>query len=72
VRPEGLKDDRVFASEGAMIMTRQSYEKEGFEAHVSMTELTDGDLEKASGSGKIQHGDLQCQKYLDKASIILF
>ena len=24
------------------------------------------------GAGKVMHGDLQCQKYLDKASIILF
>ena len=24
------------------------------------------------GAGKVMHGDMQCQKYLDKASIILF
>jgi len=45
-----------------------------------MAELSECALEKAtggsqssgSGSGKVQHGDLQVQKYLDKASIILF
>jgi type VI secretion system secreted protein Hcp len=27
---------------------------------------------KGGGAGKVMHGDLQCQKWLDKASIILF
>ncbi|MGY8660995.1 hypothetical protein Q3C01_01335 [Bradyrhizobium sp. UFLA05-109] len=59
-------------------MTRQPNDKD-LEAHVPMAELSECDLERAaggsqssgSGSGKILHGDLQCQKYLDKASIIL-
>jgi len=53
-------------------MTRQKHENEGFEAHVSVAELTEGELEKATGgSGRVQLSDMQCQKYLDKASIIL-
>jgi len=60
-------------------MTRQRDDKD-LEAHVPMAELSECDLEKAtggsqssgSGSGKVQHSDLQVQKYLDKASIILF
>ena len=35
-------------------------------------ELSDAELKKISGGGKAMHGDLQVQKYLDKASIILF
>jgi len=59
-------------------MTRQRDDKDR-DAHVPVAELSECDLEKAtggsqssgSGSGKVQHGDLQVQKYLDKASIIL-
>jgi type VI protein secretion system component Hcp len=59
-------------------MIRQRDDKD-LEAHVPMAELSECDLEKAtggspssgSGSGKVQHGDFQFQKYLDKASIIL-
>ncbi|SRR5260370_9554204 len=54
------------------IMTRQRDDKDR-DAHVPVAELSECDLEKATGgSGKIQHSDLQVQKYLDKASIILF
>jgi hypothetical protein len=59
-------------------MTRQRDDKD-LEANVLVAELTECDLEKAtggspssgSGSGKVRHGDLQVQKYLDKASVIL-
>jgi type VI protein secretion system component Hcp len=34
-------------------------------------ELSEAELGTVSG-GKVMHGDLQVQKYLDKASIILF
>ena len=33
--------------------------------------LSEAELKKVSG-GKVMHGDIQVQKYLDKASIILF
>ena len=33
-------------------------------------ELSEAELEMVSG-GKVMHGDLQCVKYLDKASVIL-
>jgi hypothetical protein len=59
-------------------MTRQFDDKD-LEAHVPIAELSECDLEKAtggsppsgSGSGKVLHGDMQVQKYLDKTSIIL-
>jgi type VI protein secretion system component Hcp len=60
-------------------MTRQGDDKD-IDAHAPMAELSECDLEKATGgsqssgrgSGKVQHSDLQVQKYIDKASIILF
>ena len=37
-------------------------------------ELSEEELKKVSGGkpGKVIHQDLQCQKFLDKASVILF
>jgi len=60
-------------------MKRQRDNKD-HDARVPTEEMGECDLEKAtggsqssgSGSGKVQHSDLQVQKYLDKASIILF
>ena len=46
------------------------YDKD-LDAHVHMAEASECDLEKATG-GKVRHSDMQVQKYLDKASIILF
>jgi hypothetical protein len=60
------------------IMTRQRDDKD-LEAQVPLAELSECDLEKAtggsrssgSGAGRVLHGDMQVQKYLDKASVIL-
>src|SRR5260370_39100838 len=57
------------------IMTRQRDDKD-LEAHVPMAELSECDLEKATGgsqpsgsrSGKGQHGDLEGPEYTDKAT----
>jgi bacteriocin-like protein len=45
--------------------------KTSVEASELKDELSEAELKTVSG-GKVMHGDLQVQKYLDKASIILF
>jgi bacteriocin-like protein len=40
------------------------------EVHEPKDELSEAELKTISG-GRVMHGDLQVQKYLDKASIIL-
>jgi type VI protein secretion system component Hcp len=57
-------------------MTKQRGEKDKEksrieEARIPTGELSDNELEKATGGGKVTHRDFQIQKYLDKASIIL-
>ena len=59
-------------------MTRQHNDKDYLEARVPVAELSESDLEIATGgvgsgggAGKVMHSDLQCQKYLDRASITL-
>ena len=41
------------------------------EKTTSQGELHERDLERVTG-GRVMHGDLQVQKYLDKPSVILF
>ena len=37
----------------------------------TVKDLTPKNSTEVKGGGKVQHGDLQVQKYLDKASILL-
>jgi bacteriocin-like protein len=55
------------------IMTKTTLRnvKTSVEASELKDELSEAELKTVSG-GKVMHGDLQVQKYLDKASIILF
>ena len=57
-------------------MNTQPENKDKSEQKISKTELTEQELAKVSGgfeyTERVSHGDLQIQKYIDKASAKLF
>ena len=46
-------------------------DKKNINGKRAVQDLTPKNTTQAKGGGKVQHGDLQVQKYLDKASILL-
>jgi len=53
-------------------MTTQPDNKDKAEQKISKDELSEKELEKATGGdGKVAHGDLTITKYVDKSSTIL-
>jgi type VI protein secretion system component Hcp len=56
---------------GATTMTTQPENKDKAEQKVSKDELSEKELEKATG-GKVTTSDIQIKKYVDKSSPLLF